>query len=57
MNCPACHKYFDKKQKAIDHIIKYHSADLDRLNMDASQYLYYSTHGTTKGACLSLIHI
>ena len=52
MNCPACHKYFDKKQKAIDHIIKYHSAELDRLGMDASQYLYYSTHGTTKGACM-----
>lgn len=52
MNCPACHKYFDKKQKAVDHIIKYHGAELEQMGMDASQYLYYSTHGTIKGSCM-----
>ena len=53
MNCPdpKCRKYFDKKQKCIDHINQNHGDQLDQLNMDAAQWLYYSTHGTIKGKC------
>ena len=53
MNCPdpKCRKYFDKKQKCIDHINQNHGDQLDQLSMDAAQWLYYSTHGTIMGKC------
>lgn len=53
MNCPECHRYFDKKQKCIDHIERFHSNRLNELGMDAAQWLYASTHnGSIHGTCI-----
>lgn len=51
-NCPYCRRYFRKKQQAVDHIEKYHTDELDKAQMDASQALYYDTHGTLSGKCM-----
>lgn len=51
MNCPFCHRYFDKKQKAIDHMNQYHGSEIEKSGMDAAQNLYYSTHGRITGIC------
>ena len=52
MNCPKCRKYFDKKQKCVDHINRYHAADLDQLGWNAEQWLYASAHGgSIAGKC------
>lgn len=53
MTCPYCGKYFAVKQKAVDHINQYHSVQLDKDQMDASQSLYYSTHGSIHGLCMA----
>ena len=51
-NCPVCKRYFDKKQKALDHMNKYHAAYLEEVQMDAAQALYASTHqGSIHGKC------
>lgn len=51
MNCPFCHRYFAKKQQAIEHINKVHGAQLEKDGMDACQELYYATHKTLHGKC------
>lgn len=51
-NCPACRRYFRKKDDCIEHINKYHSTDMEKLGFDAAQWLYYSTHGTINGTCM-----
>lgn len=50
MNCPVCKKYFNKKDKCVDHINAYHSDVLDEKQMDACQLLYASTHNGMLGA-------
>lgn len=53
MNCPVCRKYFNKKDKCVEHINSYHSDELERTNMDACQLLYASTHnGSIHGECM-----
>ena len=51
MNCPFCHRYFAKKQQAIEHINKVHGTQLEKDGMDACQELYYATHKTLHGKC------
>lgn len=51
MNCPFCHRYFAKKDQAIEHINKFHAAQLEKDGMDACQELYYATHKTLHGKC------
>lgn len=51
-NCPFCRKYFRLKSGAIDHINKFHSAELDKSNMDAPQALYFDTHKKLTGTCM-----
>lgn len=50
-NCPYCKRYFAKKDQAIAHINRTHGNYLTRDNMDASQALYFSTHGRITGIC------
>ena len=51
MNCPFCHRYFAKKDQAIEHINKFHAAQLEKDGMDAAQERYYATHKTLHGKC------
>lgn len=50
MNCPVCKKYFNKKDKCVDHINAYHSDVLEEKQLDACQLLYASTHNGLLGA-------
>lgn len=52
MKCPFCHRNFQTKSIAIDHINKVHPAELEKTGMDAPQSLYFSTHNTLHGKCM-----
>lgn len=51
-NCPYCGKYFNLKQKALDHINDQHGDELEKSGMDAAQMLYYSKWGRITGICM-----
>lgn len=51
MKCPSCGKNFNKKEFLVDHINQIHENDIPK-NMNAEQYIYYSSHGTIKGKCM-----